>query len=403
MHYLTEVIREKKNERFFESRHAEGYFDRVWGVHPIADVGGKNSREIEEIDFSPRQKVIEGVSAAYRMPRFLFPLNFLLSQAKLVLMLRRIVKRERIDLLSATDPFYLGLLGVILKKMTGRPLAVHVYANFDELYEATGALAMPRLIPFRWLEKFIGSSVLKRADIVIAPNRNNLGWALNNGARGLTAVISNAKFVEDRHLSPPEERTGGEETLARHGLPQGRPLLLCLGRLLELKHPHDAVRAMAKVIEKRPDAIGLLAGRGPMQEELERLIASLGMEGKIRLLGFVNQEDLSHIIPRSITVSPLTGMALIECGLGASPIVAYDRDWQADFVCDGERGFVVPFGDIDGMAERTLRLLDDPALARRFGAAIRAHARELADRERIRRGEWEAFDRVLGPRGTTAD
>jgi glycosyltransferase involved in cell wall biosynthesis len=133
-----------------------------------------------------------------------------------------------------------------------------------------------------------------------------------------------------------------------------------------------------------------------MQEELEALIASLGMEGKIRLLGFVDQQDLSHIIPRSITLSPLTGMALIECGLGASPIVAYDRDWQGDFVCDGERGFVVPFGDIDGMAERTLRLLEDPVLAARFGQAIRAHARELADRERIREGEWEAFDRLLG-------
>ena len=395
MHYLTEVIFEKKNERFFESRHSDGYFDYVWGVHPFADIAGKKSREIEIIRFSDRQQVIEGSSQALGLPRFLMPLNFLLSQVKLLFLLVGIARRNKVAVISATDPHYLGLLGLALKIICRRPLVVHVYANFDELYEATGALAMPRLLFFRWVERLVARIVLSNADLAIAPNENNMRFCVNNGARRLRAVISNAKYVEDEHLRPPEEREAPEETMRRLGIPIGPPLMLCVGRLVALKHSDDAVRAMAEVINRRPDAVGLMAGRGPMEPEIEALIDDLGMRGRILMLGFVNQQDLSVILPRTVTVSPLTGMALIESGLAGSPVVAYDRDWQKDFVRDGDGGFVVPFGDHKAMGARILDILNDPALAARFSAAIRARARELADRDRIRDGERAAFDSVL--------
>lgn len=395
MHYLTEVIAAKKNGQFFETRHAGGYFDRVWGVHPLADRAGKKSRRIEIIDFSPRQRVIEGVSESLPLPRFLLPLNLLLSQLRLLFILIGIVRRQRIDVIGATDPFYLGLIGVALKKLCRRPLVVHIYANFDDTYEDTGRTTNPRLIPFRWLEKAIGRFVLRRTDLVIAPNRNNLGWALSNGARCDTAIVSNARYVQDIHLRAPDARTRGGEVLAAIGVERGRPVLLTISRLVDCKRPEDAVLAMALAIRERPRAIGLIAGRGPMEEELRRLIVDLGMEQSVRLVGFVDQKTLSELIPHTITVSPLTGMALIESALGASPIVAYDRDWQADFVEDRVSGFIVPFRDVAAMAKRIVELIDDPQKARRFGAAIRERALELSDRSRIYAAERTAMERLL--------
>lgn len=394
MAYTVEIVRAKRHFQFFEMRHSGGYFDRVWGVHPLADAAGKKSREIEFIRFSDRQTAIEGVAEMLKLPRLLRPLDFLYSQGRLVRRLARLIREERIAMISATDAYYAGLLGLILKRLTGRPLVVGVYANQDELYAATGALAMPRLLPFRWLERAVARLVLSRADLVVAGNRNNLDFAIANGAGGATAVIPVAKNAEPLHLRPPGQREP-PETLALLGVPGGAPLMLFVGRLLPLKHPDEAVRAMASVIGRRPDAHGLVAGSGPMQAELEALAASLGAQGRIHFLGHLDQAELSRLIPRCITLSPLTGMALVECGLGGSPLVAFDRDWQAEFVEDGVNGFVVPFLDHEAMAERALRLIGDPKLRARMAGASRERALDFADRARIEAREREAYDRVI--------
>ena len=151
MAYTVATVRQKDHRQFFEMRHSGGYFDRVWGVHPLADAAGKVGRAIEFIPVTERQTIVEGVAEALPLPRLLLPINFLLSQWKLLRRLRRLVEEERISLIFATDAYYSGLLGLILKKMTGRPEAVAVFANQDDLYAATGALAMPRLLPFRFL------------------------------------------------------------------------------------------------------------------------------------------------------------------------------------------------------------------------------------------------------------
>ncbi|MDQ4086655.1 MAG: glycosyltransferase [Pseudomonadota bacterium] len=395
MAYTVEMVRQKGHMQFFEMRHAGAYFERVWGVHPIADVAGKASRTVEWIPVSDRQIVIEGVAESLPLPRFLLPFNLLISQWKLLRMLGRLIREQEISLIFSTDAYYSGLVGLFLKRMTGRPQAVAVFANQDDLYAATGALAMPRLLPFRWLERMVARLVLSRADLVIAGNRNNLGFALANGARAPTAIIPVAKNMEEVHLGDPAEREAPFELFAALGIAADTPVMLTVGRLLPLKHPDEAVRAMAAVIRRHPEAVGLVAGEGPMQPELEALAASLGARDRIHFLGQVDQATLSRIIPKCITLSPLTGMALIECGLGGSPLVAFDRDWQAEFVQDGLTGFVVPFRDHQAMAERALRLIEDPELRERMSRSSRQRALDFADRERINALEHAAYDELL--------
>jgi len=154
---------------------------------------------------------------------------------------------------------------------------------------------------------------------------------------------------------------------------------------------------MALVIGEEPSSIGILAGDGPMRAELEELAAALGVRDRIFFTGQTTQEDLSEIIPHCITVSPLTGLSLIECGLGGSPPVGYDRDWQAEFVEEGVNGYLVPDHDYRAMGERLLRIVRDPRLRERLSKAIRQRASRQMDPDEVRRLEKEAFDKVLGP------
>jgi glycosyltransferase involved in cell wall biosynthesis len=397
--YRVAEIKAKKHEHNLEARHASGYFDRVWSVHPTADLVGAERHKIRLIPFTRRQLVIEGVTELFRLPRFLLPLNFLLSQLALQRLMRRLVRKHAITVVAATDPFLSGLHAWLLSRSTGKPLVIRNGGNYEELYREAGALAMPRLIPSYRLQNMVARFVLSRADLVAGNNRNNLGWAIANGARRHTAIIPISGNIQRIHMRPPEERTKGRETFERLGLPFGVPALIYVGRLLKLKQPDEALRAMALVIAEEPSLVGILAGDGPMRGELEQLATSLRVKDRIFFTGQTTQEDLAEIIPHCVTVSPLTGLSLVECGLGGSPPVGYDRDWQGEFIEDGINGYLVPDHDYRAMADRLLRIVRDPQLRKRFSVAIRQRALRQMDPDEVRRLENEAFDKVLGQAG----
>ena len=73
---------------------------------------------------------------------------------------------------------------------------------------------------------------------------------------------------------------------------------------------------MARVVRERTETHGLVAGSGPMRAELEALAESLGAGGHIHFIGHIDQQELSRLTVRCITLSPLTGMALLLHELG---------------------------------------------------------------------------------------
>ncbi len=402
--YTLEDVRTRGHANFFLARHASGFFSQVWSVHPIADAAGGGKHRIEIGFVGPNHRVVEGKSELCRMPAVLRPLNFLLSQLALYRLLRRIVRDQRIDVVAAVDPFLSGVLGLAVARSTGRPFVLRVSGNSDDIYEASGALAHPRIIPWFWLQRAIGRFVIKRADLVAAINRNNLDYARKNGARGQTAIIPVSANIAAVHWEKPADRQSAETLLDQWNVPNDRPLLLYFGRLIELKHPDDAVRAMAAVIQRQPDASAIIAGGGAMEPALRGLAEELGVAGSVHFVGPVDQQTLSQLIPRCVVLSPSAGqLAVLESALGGAPIVAYDRDFQPEFIADGEDGFIVAFRDWRAMAAKAEQVIADPALFKRLSTAIREKAETYLDPRRVREAEWSAFGKVIAVPALPAD
>jgi glycosyltransferase involved in cell wall biosynthesis len=101
----------------------------------------------------------------------------------------------------------------------------------------------------------------------------------------------------------------------------------------------------------------------------------------------------------SLALSPHMGRALVETALAGVPIVAYDHDWQAEFLEHGRTGLLVPAGDVEALAREGVRVLRDPLLARKMGDAARAMALATQDPALLARREREAYERVLSQRG----
>jgi len=239
--------------------------------------------------------------------------------------------------------------------------------------------------------------VLRRADLTAPGTATLLDYCIRNGSDPeKAAVFPVSKNLNRLHFVPPEERGDADAALARLNIPLGRPYLLSVSRLLPEKHVDHALQAMKIVIDRHPEAIGLFAGEGPLRPQLEEMATQMGIRDKIMFLGLVDQDTLAQIIPRCITLSPLTGMALFETSLGASPAVAYDRDSQvAALVKDGETGFLVDFLDYRTMGARAIELIEDADMRCRMAGAIRQCALDQADPDILYRHEAEAFDRMF--------
>jgi glycosyltransferase involved in cell wall biosynthesis len=156
--------------------------------------------------------------------------------------------------------------------------------------------------------------------------------------------------------------------------PRSGPILGSVARLAPKKGQATLIEAAALVLRRRPDATFVLVGGGPQRAELRAHADRLGLDGRLRFLGPV--EDPVPLLSRMdifVLPSHMEGMsnALLEAMAAGRPVVATDVGGNAEVVRDGVTGLLVPPRDAGRLAEALLALLDDPARAGAMGAAGR--------------------------------
>jgi glycogen synthase len=98
-------------------------------------------------------------------------------------------------------------------------------------------------------------------------------------------------------------------------LPQDRPIVLAVRRLVRRMGLEDLIDAMALVKARRDlDAMLLIAGKGRLMEELRSRVAEKGLENDVKLLGFVPEDRLPELY-RAATISVVPTVALEGFGL----------------------------------------------------------------------------------------
>ncbi len=88
-------------------------------------------------------------------------------------------------------------------------------------------------------------------------------------------------------------------------------------------------------------------------------------------------------------------MVAIEALAAARPVVATRAGGTATVVRDGESGFLLEIGDVDGLARRLVEIARDPALRRRLGTAGAADVRERFATTRMADEIEAVYRRVL--------
>jgi len=158
-----------------------------------------------------------------------------------------------------------------------------------------------------------------------------------------------------------------------------RPTLVHFGRMRRYKAIDVVIRALAVVRRSVPDARLVIIGDGPDRARLETLTGRLGLRDAVEFAGRMSGEAMVALLNRChvfLNASPKEGWGLtvVEANACGVPVVGSDRPGLRDSIRDGVTGFLVPYGDVDAFARRTVEILSDTELRERMIAAGEAWA-----------------------------
>lgn len=138
-------------------------------------------------------------------------------------------------------------------------------------------------------------------------------------------------------------------------------VVIHISNFRSVKRIPDLIRAFAKIVEKVPAKL-LLVGEGPEVPRIRRLVDMLGVTENVIFTG--KRDDLPELLSFSdVMVLPSEkeafGLVLLEgfaCGV---PAVGTKAGGIPEVIEEGINGHIVPIGDPDAIAEKTIRILSD--------------------------------------------
>lgn len=204
----------------------------------------------------------------------------------------------------------------------------------------------------------------------------------------------------DQRLAPPEririvplglrleEFRSRDQAASRRslGMPEDRPVVLAIGRLVPIKRIDRLLAAFRIVHLERPDVHLYLVGDGPERSALEETVKQYELDDGVTFVGWSRNRaewiSASDVVALS-SDSEGTPLALIEAAAAGRPAVATDVGGVRDVVKDGGTGFVVERADVAGLADRLLLLLREARLRQRLGEAAATHVDRFSDRRLV--------------------
>jgi phosphatidylinositol alpha-mannosyltransferase len=270
---------------------------------------------------------------------------------------KRVLEREKFDLLHFHEPFVPFLSLVVLRQSTSVNIATfHAYAGFSPAYE-------------------LGSKTLP-------------GYARR--LHGRIAVSAAARHFVDRFF-PGDYKVipnGVDVGRFRRAVPvarwqDGTPNILFVGRLEDRKGLPDLLKAFRLIRKSGLEARLLVVGSGPQEREARRYVLTRGLQN-VEFLGRVSDAEKAQLFKTAdVFVSPATGresfgIVLLEAMSAGTPIVCSDIHGYKGVVQRGAQALLTPPHDSKALAAAITEVLTDPVLRARLGASGLERAQQFS-------------------------
>ena len=161
--------------------------------------------------------------------------------------------------------------------------------------------------------------------------------------------------------------------------PNGERILMHASNFRKVKRVQDVVRIFEIVRQKMPAKL-LFVGDGPERSGAESLCRELGLCDDIRFVGKQEQmEEILAIADLFLLTSEYEsfGLAALEAMAAGVPVISTNAGGLPEIAIQGETGYLNDVGDINGMSDNAIRILEDDAVLKQFKANAAAHAKNF--------------------------
>ncbi len=248
-----------------------------------------------------------------------------------------IAKEEQFDIIHAHD-WMTFKAGMAAKRVSGKPLVVHVHATE---FDRTGGLGANEHV------YSIEKEGMMQADAVIAVSNYTKQKIMENYGipESKIKVVHNAIDKDD--IPSVEVQKPSEKTV------------LYLGRITLQKGPDYFIAAAKKALEADPNIRFIIAGSGDMEPRIIEQAASLGIAHKVLFAGFLTDKDIHrayrmadlYVLP---SVSEPFGITPLESVMNQTPVIVSKQSGVKEVL---KHCLQVDFWDVDQMANKMVAAL----------------------------------------------
>jgi glycosyltransferase involved in cell wall biosynthesis len=275
----------------------------------------------------------------------------------------RLFSEDKIDVVHAHNG-RTALIATLARRSAGCGAVVFTQHFLDPAHiDRPGIGGLVSRVAHKWLDNRISQTIAISAAV-----RDKM-VARNPKTAGRITVVHNG-------ISDPIGKTPPARELVRNRLAvaDNIPLIVCAARLEEEKGIPLLIDAMAQITRDFPAAQLLIAGQGSQQAATESHIARLGLQNKIRLLGF--RPDVLEIISAAdVFVLPARaepfGLVILEAMAVGRAVVAANSAGPREIVEHERSGLLVPHSSATDIAAAITRLLGSAELRQSIGQAAR--------------------------------
>jgi glycosyltransferase involved in cell wall biosynthesis len=243
-------------------------------------------------------------------------------------------------------------------------------------------------------QSWIAKARYRRADTIVANSQWVADQAAESGAprKKLRVVFEGAEV-------PPLLTASQRAEARRHWkIPEGAPLLGCVGVFLPDKGQEWLIRALAELRKDVPNTRLILAGDGPSRPGLQKLAVELGVHNAVILPGFVKEVEKVYAA-LDVFLLPSFFEAFNNSLLAAMayqiPSIAFRRGALTEIIEDGRSGLIVSGPDVPEICAALKKVLLDRGFAQRLGEAGRARVAENFSADRMVENTLHIYEELL--------
>lgn len=255
-----------------------------------------------------------------------------------------VAQEHQFDVIHAHD-WLTYSAGIVAKKISGKPLVVHVHATE---YDRGGEYNRNTLV------YDIEKRGMEAADIVVTVSN----WTRN-------IVIEKYGILPEKVITVHNAVDFNSETEDKEERGVKEKIVTFLGRITLQKGPEYFVEAAAKVIKRYPNVRFVMAGSGEKMNPLVRRVAQLGIGTKFHFTGFLRGNDVQRMFQYSDvyvmpSVSEPFGISPLEAMRSGVPTIISKQSGVAEVL---SHAIKVDYWDINALSDAIYGLLSYPTLA----------------------------------------